>query len=92
MDEIINEVEMVYIQNTTGNNYTVETMGRRSKNFKLNFTKVEGIEINSPKPLEIKNSLVQMAEGQTKMWNMRFSYPITLQVKYNMGKIVLASV
>lgn len=92
MDEKISEVEMVYIQNTTGSNYSVETMGRRSKNFKLNFSNVEGIEINSPKPIEIKNSLVQMAEGQTKMWNMRFSYPITLLVKYSMGKIVLESI
>ncbi len=91
MDEKIYEVEMVYIQNTTDNNYTLETMGRRSKNFKLNFANVEGIEINSPKPMEIKNSLVQMSEGHTKMWNMRFSYPISLLVKYSMGKIVLES-
>jgi hypothetical protein len=89
MEERVYEVEMVYVQNTSGNNYTLETMGRRSKNVKLSFTDVEGVEINSPKPLEVKNSLVQMAEGQSKMWNMRFAFPTNLAVKYSMNRIVI---
>lgn len=89
MEERVYEVEMVYIQNTSGNQYSLETMGRRSKNVKLNFSDIEGIEINSPTPLEIKNSLVQMNEGQSKMWNMRFNFPTNLLVKYSMNRIVI---
>lgn len=89
MEERVYEVEMVYIQNTSGDQYSLETMGRRSKNVKLNFSSVEGVEINSPRPLEIKNSLVQMNEGQPKMWNMRFNFPTNLSIKYSMNRIVI---
>lgn len=89
MEESVYEVEMVYIQNTSGDQYTLETMGRRSKNFKLNFKGVEGVEINTPKPLEIKNSLVQMNEGQAKIWNMRFAFPTNLLIKFVMNRIVI---
>ena len=88
MEEKVYEVEMMYIQNTTGNDYTVETMGRRGRNFKLNFSDVDGIEVNAPKPLEIKNSFVRMADGETKVWNMRFAYPTNFKIKY-MGKIII---
>ncbi|MCP5053009.1 MAG: hypothetical protein GY940_37930, partial [bacterium] len=66
MEEKVYEVEMMYIQNTSDNNYSVETMGRRSKNFKLNFANVEGIEVNATKSLEVKNSFIQMNDGQSK--------------------------
>jgi hypothetical protein len=88
MEEKVYEVEMMYIQSTSGKDYSVETMGRRSKNVKLNFSNVEGIEINSTRPLEIKNSFIQMNDGETKIWNMRFVYPTNLAIKY-MGKIVI---
>jgi hypothetical protein len=88
MEEKVYEVEMMYIQNTSGSDYTVETSGRRTKSVKLNFSNVEGVEINSPKPLEVKNSFIQMNDGQSKLWNMRFAYPTNLLIKYN-GRIVI---
>ncbi len=89
MEEYLNEVEMMYIQNTGGDNYTVETMGRRTKSVKLNFSKAEGVEIVASRPLEIKNSFIQMAENQNKMWNMRLSYPTNFRIRLLMGKITI---
>jgi hypothetical protein len=91
MEERVYEVEMVYIQNTSGSNYSVETMGRRSKNVKLNFSNVEGIEISSSQPLEIKNSFIQMNDGEPKLWNMRFAYACNISIKFT-GKIVLGRI
>ena len=86
--EEVREVEIMYIQNTSGNNFSIETAGRRSKTVKLNFTDVEGIEIDAKIPLGIKSSFIQMADGQDKMWNLRFNYPTNFKIKY-MGKIVI---
>ncbi|MCP5049831.1 MAG: hypothetical protein GY940_21865 [bacterium] len=79
---------MKYIQNTSDNNYSVKTMNRSNKNFKLNFDKDEGNEVNATKSLEVKNSFIQMNDGQSKIWNMRFAYPTNLSVKYA-GKIII---
>ena len=86
--EEVRDVEMMYIQNTSGDRYSIETHGRRSKTVKLNFSNVEGIEIDAKIPLGIKNSFIQMADGQDKIWNMRFNYPTNFKIKYT-GKIVI---
>ena len=88
MQEKIYDVEMMYIQNTSGNDYTVETMSRRNKNVKLNFSNVDGIEINTKKPLEIKNSFLNMAENGSKVWNMKFAYPTNMKINF-MEKIII---
>jgi hypothetical protein len=88
MEERIYEVEMIYIKNTSGNDYSIEFMGRRINDVKLNFSNVESIEIDAKKGLEIKNSYIQMSEGQPKVQNYRFTYPVNLRVKY-MGKILI---
>jgi len=87
MQQKIYDVEMMYIQNTSGNDYTVETMSRRSKNIKLNFSNVDGVEINTQKPLEIKNSFLSMSDSGSKVWNMRFAYPTNFNIKF-LGKII----
>jgi hypothetical protein len=86
--EEVREVEMMYIRNTSGNSYSIETTGRRSKTVKLNFANVEGIEIDAKIPLTINSSFLQVADGQEKMWNLRFSYPTNFKIKY-LGKIVI---
>ena len=88
VEEELREVELMYIQNISGNNYSVETTGRRAKTVKLNFADVDGIEIDAKRPLEVKNSFLQLGEGQ-KLWNMRFVYPTTFKIKYSMGKIII---
>lgn len=79
---------MMYIHNTSGSSYTIECVGRRRQAVKLNFSNVEGIEFNALKPLEIKHSFLQLAEGENKMYNLRFAYPTNLTIKY-MGKILI---
>jgi hypothetical protein len=86
--EEVRGVEIMYIQNTSGNDFSVETTGRQCQPVKLNFTNVEGIEIDAKIHLAIKSSFLQMADGQDKMWNLRFNYPTNFKIKY-MGKIVI---
>ena len=86
--EEVRDIDMMYIQNTSGNNYTVEALSRRGKTVKMNFTNVEGVEIDARIPMEIKSSFLQMADGQDKMWNMRFNFPTNFKIKYT-GKIVI---
>lgn len=88
MQENVNEVEMLYIQHKGGSDYSVETAGRRTKGMKLNFTNVEGIEINASRPLELKNSFLQLGAEPAKIWNMRFAYPTNLSIRYT-GKILI---
>jgi hypothetical protein len=87
-EETVREVDMMYIKGTGGTNFSVETMSKRSQNIKMNFTGVNGIEINVPGSLEIKNSYIQMADDQPKIWNMRFAYPTNFKIRYT-GKIVI---
>lgn len=87
MEERVKEVEMMFVQNTGGNNYTVECVNRNRQSTKINFSDVEGIEINgNAKAMQIKNSFLQMGEAQNKMWNVRFPFPTNLLIKY-LGKI-----
>ena len=92
MEEKVYDVEMLYIRNTSGTNYVVETSGRRSKSLRLTFSQVEGVEISALRPMEIKNSYIQMAEGQDKTWNMRFGFPTNFSIKYAMGKIIIETI
>lgn len=89
MEEKVYEVEMMYIQHTSGTNYSIEFTGRRCKSVKLNFSKVEGIEFSLQRALEIKHSYVQMADGQNKIWNLKFAYPTNFGVKLLLGKIII---
>jgi len=88
MEEKVFDVEMIYIQNTSKDKYTIECIGRHNKNVELSFSKVEGIEIDARKPLEIKHSFVQMNESQPKIWNLKFYYPVNIIIKY-VGKIII---
>ena len=89
MEEKVLEVEMMYIQNTSGANYSVEVTGRRCKATKLNFSNVEGVEFQPSRPLEVKHSYMQMAEGQNKMWSLKFVYPTNFIIKYALNKIII---
>ena len=89
MEEKVREVEMVFIQNTSGNDYTVECVGRNKQSVKLNCPNVEGIEINANmSAMQIKSSFLQMSENQSKMWNLRFAFPTNLRIKF-LDKILI---
>jgi hypothetical protein len=88
MQETVRGVDMMFIQCTPENKYTVELSSKQSKNMRLNFANVEGIELNTSQPLNLRNSYIQMSDGQPKMWNMRFSSPVNLRVRYA-GKIII---
>ena len=87
MEQKVKEVEMMFIQNTSGNDYSIECLNRNRQSTKINCPGVEGIEINgNMKTVQIKHSFLQMSEGQSKMWNLRFAFPTDLIIKY-VGKI-----
>ena len=92
MEEKVYEVEMMYIQNTSSTNYSIEFTGRRCKSIKLNFSKVEGIEFSPQRALELKHSYLQMADGQNKMWNIKFAYPTNFAVKLLLGRIIIEAI
>ncbi|MCX6554531.1 MAG: hypothetical protein NTZ12_05880 [Candidatus Aminicenantes bacterium] len=89
MDEKVFDVSMIYIQNTSASNYTLEFYCR-NKNIKLNFSAVEGIELIAKIPMELKSSYVQMAENMPKVWNMKMVYPMNFRISYS-GKILIES-
>lgn len=89
MDEKVFDVSMIYIQNTSANNYSLEFYCR-NKNIKLNYANVEGIELIVKVPLELKTSFVQMADNLPKVWNMKLGYPTNFKVSYS-GRITLES-
>jgi hypothetical protein len=88
MDETVHDVQMVFIENTAENNYTIECMGSHHQDIKLKFDGAEGIEMSSKSGFEAKNAFLQMAEGEAKVWNLRFCYPVKLRIQF-MGKIMI---
>jgi len=89
MEEKVFDVSMIYIQNTSASNYTLEFYCR-DKNVKLNFSAVEGIEMIAKIPMEVKSQFVQLTETMPKVWNMKMVYPMNFRVSYN-GRIILES-
>lgn len=89
MDEKLFDVSMIYIQNTSAGNYSLEFYCR-NKNIKLNYANVEGIELIAKIPVELKTTFIQMAESLPKVWNMKLGYPTNFKVKYS-GRITIES-
>jgi hypothetical protein len=89
MDEKVFDVTMIYIQNTSAGNYSLEFYCR-NKNIKLNYANVEGIELTARIPMELKSTFVQMAENLPKVWNMKLGYPTNFKVSYS-GRITIES-
>ena len=79
---------MVFIENTGSRAYTIECMGSHRQNVKLNFDDVEGIEFNARSGFESRHAFLQMAEGDSKVLNIRFCYPVRLRISF-MGKIMI---
>ena len=78
MDEKVFDVSMIYIQNTSASNYSLEFYCR-DKNIKLNFSAVEGIELIAKIPMELKSSYLQLSEDMPKVWNMKMVYPMNFR-------------
>lgn len=89
MEEKVFDVSMIYIQNTSASNYSLEFYCR-DKNVKLNFNAVEGIELIAKIPMELKSSYLQLSEGMPKVWNMKMVYPMNFRVRYS-GKVLVES-
>ena len=88
-DEKVFDVSMIYIQNTSASNYSLEFYCR-DKNIKLKFDAVEGIEMIAKIPMELKSSFVQLTENMPKVWNMKLVYLMNLKISYN-GRIIIES-
>ncbi len=89
MDEKVFDVSMIYIQNTSASNYTLEFYCR-DRNVKLNFSQVEGIEILGKVPMELKSSFLQLTESMPKVWNIKMGYPMNFRISYS-GRISIES-
>ncbi len=90
MDEKVFDVTMIYIQNTSADNYSLEFYCR-NKNIKLNYSHVEGIELVAKVPVELKTSFMQMTENVPKVWNMKLGYPTNFKISFN-GRITIESI
>lgn len=88
MEEKLFDIEMIFIQNKSENDFSIECIGRRQNSVMLNFSNVDAIEVDAKNSVEIKHSYIQMSENQSKMWNLKFSYPTAVSIKY-IGKIVI---
>lgn len=89
MEEKVFDVSMIYIQNTSASNYSLE-FSCRDKTITLNFGAVEGIELIAKVPMELKSSYLQLSEGMPKVWNMKLVYPMNFRVRYS-GRILIES-
>jgi len=88
MEEKLFEIDMIYIKNTGEDNYSVECLSRRGRSVVLNYSKVEGIEINASVVLELKNAFMSGGNSGEKIWNMRFNTPANLKISHS-GKILI---
>jgi len=80
-------VELLYIQNSGGGNYIVEALNRRGQDIRLSFSDVEGVDVvTGGKAFETRNIFLQLSEDQDRVCNIRFAYPVNLQVAFS-GRI-----
>lgn len=86
MEEKLFEIDLIYIKNTDSGNYSVECTSRRGKSVTLNYSNVDGIEINTSVALEIKNAFMSCNESGDRIWNMRLNTPANLKINHS-GKI-----
>ena len=89
MGEKVFDVSMIYIQNASAGNYSLE-FTCRDKVIRLNYANVEGIEMIAKVPLELKSAFVQLGESLPKVWNMKLGYPTNFKVSYS-GRITIES-
>lgn len=88
MEEKLFEIDMIYIRSSDGLSYTIECASRRGKAVVLNFPNVDGIEIDAPLSLELKNAFMTCGSKGEKIWNMRFNTPANLKISYS-GKVLI---
>lgn len=88
MDEKIFEVDTIYIKNTSRTDYSIECASRRKQSVILNYSNADGVEINAPMALEVKNAIMSCNNNGDRIWNMRFSSPANLKIGYS-GKIII---
>ena len=86
MEEKLFEIDLIYIKNTGTNDYSVECTSRRGRSVILNYSNVDGIEINASIALEIKSAFMSCNENGDRIWNMRFNTPANLKINHS-GKI-----
>ncbi len=88
MEEKIFEVDTIYIKNTGSTDYSIECVSRRKKSIILNYSNADGVEINAPVALEVKNAIMSCSGNNERIWNMRFNSPANLKIGYS-GKIII---
>ncbi len=88
MEQKLYDIEMIFIQNEGGSRYRVECVGRHQNSVVLHFDDVEGIELAAQNSVELKHSYLQLSDGPVKMWNLKFSFPTAVSIKF-VGKIVI---
>lgn len=88
MEEKLFEIDMIYIRSNDGISYTLECASRRGKSVVLKYPEVEGIEIDAPVTLELKNAFMSCGAGGESIWNMKFNSPANLRISYS-GKVLI---
>lgn len=88
MEEKIFEIDLLYIKNTGPDSYSIECTSRRGRSVILNYSNVEGIEINASVVLEVKNAFMSCNRNDERIWNMKFNTPANLKISHS-GKILI---
>ncbi len=88
MEEKLFEIDMIYIRSSDGISYTIECANRRRKSVVLKYPEVDGIEINAPVTMELKNAFMSCGAHGEKIWNMKLNTPANLKISYS-GTILI---
>jgi len=88
MMEKVYGVDIIFIRNLGGCDYSVECIGRHGSNIKLNFSQVESVEFNLKAPVEISHAYCQLSDKAPRVWNLKFAIPQNARIIYS-GKIVI---
>lgn len=88
MEERLYEIQGFYVQHTDEKGYSIEFLGRGRKITRLNFDKADGIELLTDHSVEMKNVFLNLHDSAQRAWNVRFSYPVHLRVRFS-GKILI---
>ena len=86
MEEKLFEIDMIYIRSSDSVSYTIECASRRGKSVVLKYPEVDGIEINAPVTMELKNAFMSCSQEGERIWNMKLNSPANLKISYS-GKV-----
>ncbi len=82
------DIDLIFISYQPQKGYEIEFRSRHNQVQTFVFTHLEGIEIKSLRPFEVRSSFLQLSDQSTRSWNVRLDFPVNIKL-YELGSLII---